>query len=632
MKRFIFLSLYFLLCLLVINGQEKKHKKFIHSWHIDELFATADSVPMDTLRYNYQYDNIIDRFSIANSYNANYGSPIESKIYMKRPERSDFLFEYAYKPYVRDISNALFYDSSFPYTNLTYLTSRPSERSEDHFKFMYTANSSKKMNIGANTDYIYARGRYENQAAQRFAGNIFARYAGKHYSSYAFIGMNRHSHYDNGGLTNPNLLINPDVEVQHKDMPTFIQSYAVFKKNVFYYNQNYSIGFNREVKPKNDSTKKDSITYEYVPVTKFGHRIKFEEMQKRYFEPSLIRNFYENTYDTIHKFTNDTAAVRTLTNTFSVNLAEEFNKWARFGLTAYAENEIHQFNYMPDSVLMKETFSNTRVGGMISKYRGDNFRFSVLGDIYLQGYKLGDFKVQGKAELNFKVWKEPVHLSAQAFIKNQAASYFLQTYYSNHFRWKNDFSKTFTTHISGLFELPKRGTKINVGVENLTNTIYFNEKGLPTQHDGNVQIISLDVRQDFSFFRFRLENNVVYQLSSNQSVVPLPMLSLFHNFYYHDKWFKDLYPQLGVSVRYHTSYYAPSYVPATSQFYNQRAVKIGNYPVLDVYANFHLKRARFFIKYTNLGAFFVKGWAMLMPNYPINPPMLKAGLSWNFYN
>lgn len=190
----------------------------------------------------------------------------------------------------------------------------------------------------------------------------------------------------------------------------------------------------------------------------------------------------------------------------------------------------------------------------------------------------------------------------------------------------------YKTHLGGVFELPKRKTKLHAAVENLTSYIYFNEKGLPVQHAGNVQVLSVDLKQDVRLGVFNLENNAVYQVSSNQDVLPLPTLTLFHNLYYYDKWFVDLYPQIGVNVRYHTKYFAPSYMPAIAQFYNQKEIEIGNYPVINAYANFHLKKARFFFEYNNLGRFFLKDWGFNMPLYPINKPMFKVGLSWNFYN
>ena len=614
--------------ILVAFSQQKPAKRFIKSWHIDEMLAVADTVPPDTLHLNYQDQNVVERYSIVNSYSGNYGAPIQPMIYMKRPQGSDFVFESPYKPYLMDVPVALFYDATFPYTNLTYLTGGPVANREEQIKFLFTASPSKKANFGTNLDYIYSKGRYGNgrQAAQRFSGSLFGRYSGKHYSAYGLAALNNHYNHEHGGLSDLTALTDPNMELKHNDMPVYMHGYSVFKKNTFFYNHSYSIGFNRENK-----VSEDSVTYEYVPVTRFGHTIKFEEMKKRYYEPRLERRFYENTYDSVNT-TNDTAAVRTLTNLFSINLAEEFNRLMKFGLTGYVENEIQQFTFFKDSLLQRALKSNTRVGGVLSKTQGTNLRYSVLGDIYLVGYKLGEFRLEGRAEGNFKVWKEDIRLAANAFVRNEEPSYFIQNYYSNHFRWENNFSKMYKTHIGGEFSLPKRKMKLHVAVENLTNQIYFNEKALPVQYGGNVQVLSADLKQDISLGPFTLENNAVYQVSSNQEVLPLPTLSLFHNLYYHGKWFVDLYPQIGVSMRYHTKYFGPSYMPATGQFFNQREVEIGDYPIFNVYANFHLKQARFFIEYNNVGSYIIKGWGYHMPNYPINPPMLKAGLSWNFYN
>jgi hypothetical protein len=143
--------------------------------------------------------------------------------------------------------------------------------------------------------------------------------------------------------------------------------------------------------------------------------------------------------------------------------------------------------------------------------------------------------------------------------------------------------------------------------------------------------VSANLKQDFHFGKFALENNIVYQVSSNKEVIPLPMLTLYHNLYFHDKWFKVLSFQTGIDVRYHSEYFAPAYMPATGQFYMQQEQQIGNYPVMSIYANFHLKRTRFFVQYYHLNQLFMNGLYYSTPNYPINPAILKFGLTWNFY-
>ena len=124
---------------------------------------------------------------------------------------------------------------------------------------------------------------------------------------------------------------------------------------------------------------------------------------------------------------------------------------------------------------------------------------------------------------------------------------------------------------------------------------------------------------------------MIYQYSSSD-VLPLPMVSLYHNLYYYDKYFKVLSVQFGIDMSYHTAYYAPLYMPATGQFCVQNETKVGNYPLLSAYLNFHLKQVRFFVSYYNFSSLFLPKTYYSMPGYPMNPAIFKMGVSWNFYN
>ena len=57
-----------------------------------------------------------------------------------------------------------------------------------------------------------------------------------------------------------------------------------------------------------------------------------------------------------------------------------------------------------------------------------------------------------------------------------------------------------------------------------------------------------------------LDNEVTWQKSSEQTVLPLPDLSLYHNFYMQFKLAKKvLSVQLGADVRYFSKYNFPDY-------------------------------------------------------------------------
>ena len=50
------------------------------------------------------------------------------------------------------------------------------------------------------------------------------------------------------------------------------------------------------------------------------------------------------------------------------------------------------------------------------------------------------------------------------------------------------------------------------------------------------------------------------------------------------------------------------------------------------YANFQWKRTRFFLMMYNVNQSSSGSGYFLAPHYPINPRMLKLGISWNFFD
>ena len=245
---------------------------------------------------------------------------------------------------------------------------------------------------------------------------------------------------------------------------------------------------------------------------------------------------------------------------------------------------------------------------------------------------MGDFELSGDLKTTFRLWDHPVSLSADGSIKNQHPDYFLDNYVSNHFIWGNHFRNEYKTLVRGNLTIPALGFEAHVGVENLSNLIYFNTAALPDQYSGNVQVLSLNLKQHLGAGILNWDNDVVYQLSSNQNVLPLPDLSVLSDLYLKFTLSKVLHSHLGIDCRYNTAYYAQAYMPATGLFYNQKELKIGNYPFMNAYANFHLKRMRFFIMYSHLSRFFVQPNYFSAPHYPLNPAIVKVGLSWNFYD
>lgn len=618
------------------DQSEKNKSKYVAphvtAKKIDERFGTADSIPVDTLPTNYSEKDLINAYSIANAYNGNMGSPLQSKIFFDRTQKTDFLFSTPYDPYVYSVPDLPFYNTKTPFSNLTYNTSMPGEQSEERTRIFLSMNTNKKLNITGLFDYLYNRGRYMNQSNKSLAASLYGSYVGKHYSAYGALIFQTMKNYENGGLTNTDYVTDPSAYSDYTSitMPvnlTYAQ--AGYQTMTFFYNHKYSLGFN-----KVHVIKKDSVQEEFIPVTSFIHTLKVQTAEKQYRETTVDTVFYSNTYlnKTAHS---DTAAYMSVKNTFAIQMEEKFNRLLKFGLTAFIENEINRYmNLDKDNQLTYKWEQNTRVGGILAKNEGRIFRYNLQGNFVIVGPRIGDFELSGKVGGYFNLWKDSVALKAMASVSDRSPSYFWDHYMSNHFQWDNNFSKELQTYMGGSLELPKRHIKIGLQVANNTNHLYFNENALPAQAPGSVQVVALDANIDFHMGKhFVLENKGVYQVSSNQNIIPLPTLALYNNLYYQTKLFNVLRVQLGVSSRYHTSYYAPAYMPATGQFYEQQTTKIGDYPVMNAYANFHLKRTRFYFEYYHVNQSFMPSQEYFsMPNYPLNPSTIKWGLSWNFYD
>lgn len=175
-------------------------------------------------------------------------------------------------------------------------------------------------------------------------------------------------------------------------------------------------------------------------------------------------------------------------------------------------------------------------------------------------------------------------------------------------------------------------TQLSAGVESIQNYVFFNKQGMPEQKSGNLQVINARIKQDVMYRAFGWENEVAYQLSSDKSVLPLPQISLYTNMYLKFKVAKVLMVQLGANMYYNTSYYAPYYEPATQQFQVQDEVKVGNFPLVNAYVNFHLKQARFFVMGYNPGSKFVNPNYFSLAPLPLDPFVLKMGVAVTFNN
>ena len=400
----------------------------------------------------------------------------------------------------------------------------------------------------------------------------------------------------------------------------------------------------------------DSLFYksEYVPVTSFIHTVKFDNYRRIYEAYQTPADYYLNEYYDAGRLTGDSIYDQTkhwhMKNTFAIAMLEGFNKWAKAGLKAFASYDLRHYE-LPTMEGGFEKYNEhvLSVGGQLSKQEGKTLHYNAVAEIGLTGVDAGTLAIDGNVDVNIPFLGDTLQVRGDAFFHRETPSFYYRNYHARHLWWENDLDKTIHTRIMGTLSFPKTRTKLRVAVDEIKNYTYFSqsyditEEGLrtgvmvtPMQESGGINLLTAQLEQNFRLGILNWENQFTYQHSSKESVLPVPAFNAYTNLYIKFKIVKVLNVDLGADMRYFTSYEAPDYSPYMGQYTVQdngeNNVKIGNYPIVNVYANVHIKHTRFFVMMSHINAGQGDKNYFFAPHYPMNERVFRIGVSWNFFN
>ncbi len=400
----------------------------------------------------------------------------------------------------------------------------------------------------------------------------------------------------------------------------------------------------------------------YVPVTSFIHTLDINNYDRIYQAYQTPGNYYAKSYYNLNDeraYSGDSIYDQTkylsIKNTFAVALLEGFNKYMKAGLKGFVSYEYRKFQMpqlVPDSTaydMNKWTGHCLNVGGQISRREGKTFHFDLSAELGVTGYDAGSLAVDFNTDLNFPLFGDTVRLAAKAYFHRISPAFFLENYHSKHLWWDQSLDKETRSHVEGIFSYQKTDTRLRVAIDEIQNYTYFgmsytvdsnnkrsNLTGGVYQEGGNINVITAQLMQNVRWSIFNWENVITYQNSSNQNVLPVPALNIFSNLYLKFKVARVLSVELGGCATFFTKYEAPDFLPQIAQYAIQKEqgskVLLGGYPFVDVYANMHLKRARFFFAMSHVNAGSGTKMQFLAPHYPTNSRIFRMGVSWNFFN
>lgn len=623
------------------EGEEKTEKKeneifpYVGTWKLSEYGAFQDSSKLDTLIDEFQIYHPVFKNSITSSYLGNYGTPAINNNFFDRKSNVDFIFMKSRESYMLTPANIQYYNTRTPYTRLDFSQSENRTiKNETRFNVFHSQNVNPNLNFTLRMDIAKSAGQYTAQESKNNFITLYSSYNSDNLNIYSGFITNTVKNNENGGLTADSLLFNgAETELLNVNLNS---SKSNFKGTFYFVNGEYRFG-------KTIKTLKD--TAEFRPV--FGIMLNSQyERYKQIFtdEEESGNTFFDNTYYG-EDYLTDSIRFNKVSNVFQLKQYENAERKTSFGKRAYLGFDViktitpgmDSTRYAGQDTSRYESivhnYSNLYAGGGIFRETGKFWTWNFNGKIYLVGKKAGQTELSGIISKPFSVFRDTLAaLVISGSINNTVADYFQQEFYSNHYRWNNNFNMEQRMDVNGSIISPKFKLKLSGNYSIINNFIYNNYEGIPSQTGKELLVISAFADKDFHTRNLHFRVRALWQQASNEEYIHIPDFSAFVSAYYKFVISKVLFTQIGTDMRYNTKYYADAYSPATGLFYLQNEKKYGNFPYIDVYANLRLKRTIVFFKMLNIGTNFIDGEYITTPHYPMPRSTFRFGLSWLFYD
>ena len=619
-------------------------------WHIDRNTNNVEVVPVDTTLSLWRLDYPHYHKRLGNNSTGGLGQASQEVNYFERTTSRDFTFSQPYDAYAYDLENAPFYNMKHPYIWMTYLESGQKRYREEHFEIITSQNINPSTSVSLNYKARGSKGKYDRSRIknQNFAATVA--HTGRRYSVHAAYMHNIIDQQENGGVVGDWAIADTVFEMP-SGVPMRLagaEANNLYRNNSFFVKQSIGIPLQR-------MTERDFSMAELSAVY-IGHLFEYNSWSKcytdkfsKYTDERYDRNddgSFKSHTDTYYKdwFLNPTESRDSICERLITNrLFVQVQPWNRDGVVGTIDGgiglDLHTYSQFAlkdylsgklERVKKSSWFAYAGINGKVRKYVDYGASFKL----YPSGYRGGDFDLRGHASFTAFISGKPFKLSGEFSQSAISPGYWMNNWLSNHYIWSNDFNKENETRFNVAFTVPDYGIELGFWQSVVTNKIYYGADCLPAQHDGAVSLTSIYAQKDFNIKGLHLDHRVLVQLTSDRTVVPVPLVSAFLSYYY-EFWVKRdvLRTQIGLDGRFNTSYYAPGYNPALSVFYNQNEVEIGNYPYIDAFVSAKWKRMRILLKYQHLNYnLFGNGESFQIARYPLNPGMFKIGISWTFYD
>ena len=669
--------------------------KRIITWTHSQEFHQLDPHPVDT-GFNYRFhDYPFKREDVNATWLGVAGSPLQHYNYFKRDSREGISFYDALESWSFSPSTLPMYNTKTPYTELAYWGSLLSgtQKESDNIHILTSQNIYPEWNYTLAYDRFGGNGILTSEATTN--KNVTAsvnRLSNRHLLHAGYI-YNMVSRNENGGIVDNTRVRDTTVDAREINI-ALEKASSLVKKNTVFLDQQYRIPFTfindlkarrqeKELAVEDEKHYRDSIAQmgeviydqflqkylreqrekreeerarlaaekgEETDITTafIGHSTEYSTYRRTYTDdlrtngPAAGRALYNNVFNINPNSTADSMRVMKFENRAFIRL----QPWAEEAVVSKLDlglgNRLLSWYSLDPSFIrpaQNERWNSTYIyAGAEGQLRNSVF-WSAGGDYVFLGHERNDLSVKADAGIQVfpfrRARKSPVTFKGHFETVLDEPGYYEQHVVTNHYKWDNDFSKVSSTKLRASIDVPRYDVKASVGYALLANNIFYDSLGIVRQNTTPMSVLTADLEKNFTIGNFlHFDHRALFQLSSNQDVLPLPKLAL--NFRYYAQLNIEhgiMLMQIGADGYWNTAWYSPAWNPALGVFHNQTEEKYNNGPYLDAFVNIQWKRACIFVKLENAG----QGWLTEKNDYfsahhYINTQRtVKVGIYWPFY-
>ena len=661
---------------------DSMHYKRLIWWKHDRKFHDVNLQKFDTT-YNFYFN---DYPFFKEDVNATWlgvaGSPEQSFNFFKRENVDNVIFYTPLQRYSYSAESLPNYNTKTPYTELAYWGTlfANQDKEESNIKVLTTQNITPGLNVTLEFKRFGGKGLLKREDTNNRNVVIASNYMGKRYLMHSGFIYNKIERSENGGVVDNFWIRDTTVDAREVDINLKNASNSI-KKNIVFLDQTYRIPFSflKNIKSRKERKReeavrdsiinsgdsiaiaallerendekmfKDSVSMDKNITSAFiGHSSEYSVFRKMYKDnisasDKVGREFFGNRFYLNPTQSADSLRVMKFENKFFIRL----QPWKADGIVSKLDVGIgdklcNYYCFRPTdyiqgntNVLLNSLYLYAGAKGQYKKY----LNWDADGQYTFLGYELNDFGINANLSVNFypfrKDRKSPLTLKAHFETSLKEPDYYDQHLYTNHYMWDNNFGKISTTKVEAFLEIPRWDLYASFGYGLLSNNIYYDNNGIVQQNKTPMSVMSATLNKNFAFWKvLHLDHRILFQLSSNRDVVPLPLLALNLRYYIQFDVVKNVMQmQIGANGTFTTKWYAPAYNPVLGVFHNQNSYEYGNCPIIDVFVNIQWKRASIFVKAVNLNM----GWPCKSTDYfsaagYIAPQRaIKFGIHWPFY-